>query len=72
MRPKKDFAKVAKRYGFVLMRCKTHCIWQHPKTGARIVSAASPSDQRSLKNFEHRLRKAVANPRWSVQHLTTN
>lgn len=63
---KKDFAKLAATYGFVLARRNKHCIWVNPKTGARVISASSPSDQRALRNFEHRLRKATANPLWKV------
>ena len=56
------FAEVAKKYGFVLSRRKTHCIWIHPDTGARVVSAFSASDFRAVKNFESRLRQATADP----------
>ncbi|MEC8738211.1 MAG: type II toxin-antitoxin system HicA family toxin [Planctomycetota bacterium] len=58
----RQFAKVARKYGFVLSRHKTHCIWVHPDTGARVVSASSTSDFRAVKNFESRLRKATTDP----------
>ena len=65
---RKDFTKLAKKYGFFLKRRSKHCIWEHPDTGARIVTGFSPSDQRSLKNFELMLQKNTANPYWNFHH----
>ena len=69
---KKDFAKLAKEHGFVLKRQNTHSVWINPETGARVISAASPSDQRALKNFRSRLRKANACPERYINPLLNN
>ena len=61
-RKARDFAQVAKKYGFILARRTKHCVWIHPETGARVVSAFTTSDHRAVKNFESRLRKATTDP----------
>lgn len=49
---------VAHRYGFCLVRHKHHLVFRHP-SGVQSVTSLTTSDRRSLKNFEHDLRRKL-------------
>lgn len=54
----RELESIALSHGFALHRSSgKHLIWRHA-TGAQVVSAKTPSDRRSLKNFERDCRRA--------------
>lgn len=53
----KETILLAKKYGFHLVRINKHYIFKNNQ-GKMVVRSASPSDKRSLLNFEKDLRKA--------------
>jgi predicted RNA binding protein YcfA (HicA-like mRNA interferase family) len=59
--PKKAKALVeaAKKYGFVLHRRNKHLIFKHP-SGAILVSSATASDWRAVRNLEQNAKKILA------------
>lgn len=54
----KELKKLMKNNDFIVHRAKNHIIWRH-RSGARVVTPASPSDWRSLKNIKRDIKKEV-------------
>lgn len=52
--------KLAKSYGFELLRSKKHLIFKH-ESGIRLVTGKSISDYRALKNIESNIKKLLSN-----------
>jgi hypothetical protein len=49
--------KIAKSFGYVLIRMKKHLVFQHPD-GHQVVCSKSPSDNRSMKEFVSDLKRS--------------
>lgn len=60
MKYAKEVIKLASRYGFKLMRSRKHMIFKH-ESGVRLVTGASISDKRALKNIESNIKKLLSN-----------
>ena len=60
MRYNKEVIKLASSYGFKLLRSRKHMIFKH-ESGARLVTGASISDWRALKNIESDIKKILSN-----------
>lgn len=60
MRYNKEVMKLASSYGFKLLRSRKHMIFKH-ESGARLVTGASISDRRALKNIESNIKKLLSN-----------
>ena len=60
MRYNKEVIKLASSYGFKLLRSRKHMIFKH-ESGARLVTGASISDRRALKNIESDIKKLLSN-----------
>lgn len=52
--------KLANSYGFELIRSKKHLVFKH-KSGVRLVTGKSISDNRALKNIESSIKKLLSN-----------
>lgn len=50
--------ELAARYGFSLVRQKSHLIFRHP-SGAQVVTSATCTDWRRLKNAERDFKRAL-------------
>lgn len=56
---KKEYIKLAKQYGFVLVRTKKHAVFKH-RTGAMVVCPGTPSDsRRGLRQFHKDIKLAL-------------
>lgn len=53
----RELEAVATALGFVLHRSSKHLIWRHP-SGAQVVCPKSPSDHRTIRNFERDCKRA--------------
>lgn len=51
--------QLAESYGFKLIRQKRHFIFKNP-CGKILVTSASCSDKRALKNVEHTIKRILA------------
>ncbi len=56
----KRIVKLAKSYGFKLIRQKRHLIFQDD-SGTMLVTSMSCSDKRALKNVEQTIKRLLAN-----------
>ena len=56
----KRIIKLAKSYGFTLVRQKRHLIFKHP-SGKIITTSKSSSDKRALKNIESTIKNLILN-----------
>jgi predicted RNA binding protein YcfA (HicA-like mRNA interferase family) len=54
----KEILKLAKRYGYALVRQTKHLIFKHP-TGSVLVTSKSTTDYRALRNTEREIRKQL-------------
>lgn len=50
--------RIAKSYGYVLIRMKNHLIFQHAN-GHQVVSPRTTRDTRDIKNFTSDLRRGI-------------
>lgn len=57
----KPLVEAAKRYGFVLHRQNKHLVFKHP-SGAILVTSATASDWRAVKNLEQNAKKILGLP----------
>jgi predicted RNA binding protein YcfA (HicA-like mRNA interferase family) len=54
----KEILKLAKRYGYALVRQTKHLIFKHPN-GSVLVTGKSVSDYRASRNIEREIRKQL-------------
>lgn len=52
----RDKIRIARKYGFELVRDRKHLIFKHPN-GSVVTASNTPSDPRGSKNFELRLKR---------------
>jgi predicted RNA binding protein YcfA (HicA-like mRNA interferase family) len=54
----KELLRTVAKHGFTLVRSNKHLIFRHP-CGAQLVTAASASDVRSIRNVEGNIRRIL-------------
>ena len=58
MATSKDLLRTVTKHGFTLVRSRKHLIFDHP-CGARLVTASSASDVRSIRNVEANIKRIL-------------
>ena len=56
----RELKKMMQSNDFVLVRQKRHLVWEHSITKRKVVTSATPSDWRTLKNTQREINKVLA------------
>jgi len=65
----RDKIRMARKYGFELVRDKKHLVFKHPNGGV-VIASNTASDPRGTKNFELRLKRAITIDKKQIKRIT--